>query len=220
MSSHHIVRDDQEPALIIANGASCQPELLGQLLEWSPLVVVLDSAIERVMELDVKVDVLIGDFDRGFDYEKYRTEQFPIEIILAPDQNKTDLEKAFDYLIARKIPAVNVVWATGKRADHTITNITNISRYRDLLKIVILDDHSKVFLLPKKFEKWYTANTTISLIPIGDVTGIHSSNLFYPLQNDSLTLGHRTGSSNHVTQDGIVTIEHEDGDLLLMECID
>lgn len=36
MSSHHIVRDDQEPALIIANGAACSSELLGQLLEWSP----------------------------------------------------------------------------------------------------------------------------------------------------------------------------------------
>ena len=33
MSSHHIVRDDQEPALIIANGASCSEELLGQLLD-------------------------------------------------------------------------------------------------------------------------------------------------------------------------------------------
>ena len=32
MSSHHIVRDDQEPALIIANGAACSDELLGQLL--------------------------------------------------------------------------------------------------------------------------------------------------------------------------------------------
>lgn len=220
MSSHHIVRDDQEPALIIANGASCQPELLGQLLEWSPLVVVLDSAMERVMELDIKVDVLIGDFDRNFDPEKYQEEQFPIEIIHTPDQNKTDLEKAFDYLIARNIPAVNVVWATGKRADHTITNITTISKYRNVLKIVLLDDHSKIYLLPKKFEKWYTANTPISLIPIGNVTGIRSSNLFYPLQNDTLTLGYRTGSSNHVTQDGIVTIEHEDGDLLLMECID
>ena len=50
MSSHHIVRDDQEPALIIANGASCSDELMGQLLEWSPLVIVLDSAIERVLE--------------------------------------------------------------------------------------------------------------------------------------------------------------------------
>ena len=220
MSSHHIVRDDQEPALIIANGASCNPELLGQLLEWSPLVVVLDSAMVRVMELDIKVDVLLGDFDRGFDPEIYKISQYPIEIVHAPDQNKTDLEKAFDYLIERKIPAVNVVWATGRRADHTITNLTNMARYRNLLKIVILDDHSKVFLLPKKFEKWYTANTPISLIPIGTVTGIYSENLFYPLKNDNLTIGYRTGSSNHVAQDGLVTILHDEGDLLMMECLD
>ena len=220
MSSHHIVRDDQEPALIIANGASCSPELLGQLLEWSPLVIVLDSAIERVIQLDIKIDVLLGDFDRDFNAHYYKEQQYPIEIIHTPDQNKTDLEKAFDYLYERKIPAVNVVWATGKRADHTITNLTNMVRYRDKLKIVILDDHSKVFLLQKKFEKWYTANTPISLIPIGHVTGIHSTNLFYPLHDETLTIGYRTGSSNHVYQDGLVTIIHDEGDLLLMECLD
>ena len=220
MSSHHIVRDDQEPALIIANGASCNEELLGQLLEWSPLVIVLDAAIERVIDLNIKVDVVLGDFDRGFNPHDLLQSQYPIEIIHTPDQNKTDLEKAFDYLIERKIPAVNVVWATGKRADHTITNLTTIIQYRDSLKIVILDDHSKVFLLPKKFEKWYTANTPISLIPVGRVSGIHSENLFYPLKNDSLTIGYKTGSSNHVTKDGIVTILHEEGDLLLMECMD
>jgi thiamine pyrophosphokinase len=220
LSSHHIVRDDQEPALIIANGAACNPELLGQLLEWSPLVIVLDSAIERVMELDIKVDVLLGDFDRDFDANYYKEKQYPLEIVHTPDQDKTDLEKAFDYLIERNIPAANVVWATGRRADHTITNLTNIVRYRDKLKIVILDDHSKVFLLPKKFEKWYTANTPISLIPIGHVSGIHSENLFYPLKDDSLTIGYRTGSSNHVAQDGLVIIEHNEGDLLLMECMD
>lgn len=220
MSSHHIVRDDQEPALIIANGAACNPELLGQLLEWSPLVIVLDSAIERVVDLGIKVDVLLGDFDRGFDPEIYKTTQYPIEIIHTPDQDKTDLEKAFDYLIERKIPAVNVIWATGKRADHTITNITNIVRYRNLLKIVILDDHSKIFLLPNKFEKWYTANTPISLIPIGIVNGIFSDNLVYPLHNDILSIGYRTGSSNAVAKDGIITITHTDGDLLLMECMD
>ena len=220
MSSHHIVRDDQEPALIIANGASCQPELLGQLLEWSPLVVVLDSAIERVMHLDIKIDVLLGDFDRDFDPEIYKTKQYPLEIVHTPDQNKTDLEKALDYLIERKIPSVNIVWATGKRADHTITNLTNIVRYRDLIKIVILDDLSKIFLLPNKFEKWYTAGTPISLIPIGVVKGIHSQNLVCPLANDTLTIGYRTGSSNAVASDGLVTIEHSEGDLLLMECMD
>jgi thiamine pyrophosphokinase len=220
MSSHHIVRDDQEPALIIANGAACNSELLGQLLEWSPLVIVLDSAIERVLELGIKVDVLLGDFDHGFEPESYRTSQYPIEIVYTPDQSKTDLEKAFDYLIERKIPAVNVVWATGKRADHTITNLTCIVPYRNSLKIVILDDHSKVFLLPFKFEKWYPAKTPLSLIPIGVVNGIYSSNLKYQLKNDTLTIGYRTGSSNVVENDGMVTISYENGDLLLMECND
>jgi len=220
MSSHHIVKDDQEPALIIANGADCNQELLGQLLEWSPIVIVLDSAISRVLELGIKVDVLLGDFDRDFDANYYKEIQYPLEIVHTPDQNKTDLEKAFDYLVERNIPAVNVVWATGKRADHTITNITSIVKFREKLKIVLFDDHSKIFHLPKKYEKWYPKNTVISLIPIGAVHGIHSQNLFYPLENDSLTIGYRTGSSNHVNEDGIVTIEHEEGDLILMECWD
>lgn len=220
MSSHHIVRDDQEPALIIANGAECSMELMGQLLEWSPLVVVLDSAIERVLPLNIKVDVLLGDFDRDFDAYAYKECQYPIEIIHTPDQEKTDLEKAFIYLIERKIPAVNVIWATGKRADHTLNNLTTIIRYREQLKIVLLDDHSKIFVLPNHFQKWYSANTPISLIPIGTVHGIQSKNLYYPLKNDTLTIGRRHGTSNHVASDGIVTITYEEGDLIMMECFD
>ena len=220
MSSHHIVRTDQEPALIIANGQSCRNELLGQLLEWSPLVVVLDSAIQRVIDLNIKVDVLLGDFDRDFDPVLYERQQFPIEIVYTPNQDKTDLEKAFDYLIERKIPAVNVVWATGRRADHSITNMTNIVRYRNKLKIVILDDYSKIFLLQPDFKKWYTANSILSLIPVGTVTGITSNNLTYELNDDTLIMGYRTGSSNSVKEDGIVSIEHISGDLLLMECED
>jgi thiamine pyrophosphokinase len=220
MSSHHIVKDDQEPALIIANGASCSSELLGQLLEWSPIVVVLDSAIERVLQLDIKVDVLLGDFDRNFDANYYREKQFPLEIIHTPDQNKTDLQKAFDYLIKKGHQAVNVIWATGKRADHTMTNITCIADYKEKIKIVILDDHSKIFLLPKIYEKWYTKETIISIIPIGEVHGISSENLKYKLHNDSLKLGYRSGSSNEVSEDGIVKITHSEGDLLLMECFD
>jgi thiamine pyrophosphokinase len=220
MSSHHIVRDDQEPALIIANGEACSQELLGQLLEWSPLIIVLDSAIERVLELGIKVDVLLGDFDRGFDVNYYKEKQYPLEIVYAPNQDKTDLEKAFDYLMEKGHKAVNVIWATGKRADHTINNLTNIVAYRNLLKIVILDDYSKVYLLPETFEKWYTANTILSLIPIGKVTGITTQNLFYSLENEDLTIGYRSGSSNHVIEDGIVSISHSNGDLLLMECWD
>lgn len=220
MSSHHIVRDDQEPALIIANGAACSQELMGQLLEWSPRIIALDSAIERVADLGIKVDVVLGDFDRDFDPQFYLEKQYPLEIIHAPDQDKTDLEKAFEYLIEKGHKAVNVIWATGKRADHTLTNMTTIVQYRNQLKIVVLDDHSKVFLLPNKFNKWYTAKTTLSLIPVGKVSGISTQNLMYALHNETLELGYRTGTSNQVLADGIVTIEHQSGDLLLMECWD
>ena len=87
MSSHHIVREKQEPALIIANGEACSDELLGQLLEWSPFVVVLDGALDRVLHRQIKIDVLFGDFDQeNFNFEDLKTSQFPIEIIHAPDQ--------------------------------------------------------------------------------------------------------------------------------------
>jgi len=223
MSSHHIVREKQEPALVIANGESCSSELLGQLLEWSPFVVVLDSAIHRVMSLGIKVDVLLGDFDREIDLEEIEQSQYPIEIIHTPDQDKTDLEKAFDFLINRGFPAANVVWATGRRADHCITNMTNIIRYKSKLSIVIIDDYSVIYPLlpsPATFEKWYVKGSQISLIPIGEAVNIRTKNLLYELDNEQLTLGYRSGNSNEAAQDGLVSISYQSGDLLLMECHD
>ena len=220
MSSHHVIRDKQEPALIIANGEACSEELLGQLLEWSPFVVVLDSAIHRVLDLGIKVDVLLGDFDRNLDLEAIQARQYPLEIVHTPDQNKHDLDKAYEYLIEKGFPAVNVIWATGRRADHTMTNITNLVRYSDALKIVLLDDYSKIFRLPNHYEKWYPAQTPISVIPVGEVTQITTEGLVYNLQEENLTLGYRTGSSNETAQDGFVKISYQTGDLLLMECLD
>ncbi|QJW89384.1 thiamine diphosphokinase [Spirosoma taeanense] len=220
MSSHHIVRDKQEPALLIANGEACQPELMGQLLEWSPVVVVLDSAIWRVLDLGIKVDVLLGDFDRALDLDTIRAQQYPLEVVHAPDQNKTDLEKGIEYLIEHGFPAVNIIWATGRRADHSLTNMTSIVRYKDQIRIVLLDDYSKIFPLVGRFEKWYEAGTTISLIPVGTVTGIATEGLLYNLHDESLRLGYRTGSSNEAARDGFVRITAGEGDLLIMECWD
>ena len=220
MSSHHFVRENQEPALIIANGEACSMDLLQQLLEWAPLVVVLDTAMSRVMELGIKVDVLLGDFDRDFDPEYYRSLQYPLEIVHTPDQVHTDLDKAYLYLIERGIKAANVVWGTGRRADHSITNMTNLVRYREQLKIVLYDDYSKIFLLPRQFEKWYPKDYKLSLIPVGAVQHITTRNLAYPLTNESLTIGYRSGSSNHVSEDGFVQISYKEGDLLMMECKD
>jgi len=220
MSSHHIVREKQEPALIIANGEACSEELLGQLLEWSPFIVVLDQAIYRVLDLEIKVDVWMGDFDEQHDFEMIRSRQAPLEIINTPDQEKTDLEKAIDFLIARGFPAANIVWATGRRADHAITNITNLVRYKEKIRLVLFDDYSKIFPLSGIFEKWYVAGTPVSLIPVGIVEGIETSGLKYNLHDETLTLGHRSGNSNEAEKGGMVRISAKKGDLLIMECWD
>ncbi|MES2689070.1 MAG: thiamine diphosphokinase [Bacteroidota bacterium] len=220
MSSHHIIREGQEPALIIANGESCSNELLGQLLEWSPFVVVLDGAINRVIDLNIKIDVLLGDFDSMNHALETIQNQQAVKVIHTPDQDKTDLQKGIEYLIERGFEAVNIIWATGRRADHNLSNVTDLVRYNNKIRIVLFDDYSKIFQLPKKYQKWYTANTPLSIMPVGSVHGITTRGLLYNMNNDTLMLGYRTSSSNSAAADGMVVIEHGEGDLLLMECRD
>ncbi len=220
MSSHHIVRDQQEPALIIANGESCSFELLGQLLEWSPVVMVLDGAIHRVLQLGIKIDIVLGDFDKTENWEELLKNQQPVEVVHTPDQNKTDLEKGLDYLIAKGHKAANIVWATGRRGDHHINNLSTLVKYKHKITMVILDDYSRIYNLPAHFTKWYPANYPLSLIPLGSVYNLQTKGLTYNLNNEDLHLGERTSSSNKAEADGLVEITFEKGNLLLMECND
>ena len=207
-------------AIVIANGAACSNNLLNSFINQDALLVVLDAALKRVAEIGLFPHVALGDFDAGFDASFY-LEKYPyLEIIDAPDQNKTDLEKAFDYLVEKEIKTVYVFWATGKRSDHALANLSCIVKYRNTLSITLIDDHSKIQLLDKHFSNWYAADTCLSLMPLGKVTGISTKNLLYPLHEEELTSGYRMGNSNSVVTDGIVTIEHQSGDLLLMECKD
>ncbi len=206
--------------IIIANGAACSELLLNTSLSKATMVVALDAAIERVVELGIKPTVLLGDFDREFNFSIYKEKDPALEVVHIVNQDKTDLEKAFDFLIEKKIRNVEVLWATGRRSDHHFANIACLVNYRNSLTITLIDDYSKIYLLDKKYENWFAANTIISLIPLGKVTDIVTENLYYPLENEDLDAGYRMGNSNHVINDGIVRIEHTSGDLILMECKD
>jgi thiamine pyrophosphokinase len=221
MSSHHIVRDNQEPALIIANGADCGDDLLQQLMEWSPYVLALDGAVHRLLERNIRFDAWLGDFDSGAGVDEMALSKMgDIQRIWAEDQDKTDLEKGIEFLISKGHVAANIIWGTGRRADHTINNMATLWRYHDQITLSLLDDHSRVYPLNRQFKKWYPAGTAISLIPVGYASGINSSNLEYSLLNHRLELPHSTGSSNRVLEDGFVEITYAEGHLLMMECFD
>lgn len=220
MSSHHVVREAQEPALIIANGEACSSELMDQLLEWSPYIVVLDGALRRVLELQIKFDVVLGDFD-GFDPEEIRALVPPsTTVVHVPDQEKTDLEKGLDYLISKNHKAVNIIWASGRRSDHYMNNIAVLGRYIEKITTVMIDNHSRIYPIQSGFTKHFAAGSNVSLIPLNKVSGVISSNLVWNLNNEILEYPHRTSSSNRVQETGPVNIQFESGILLMMECLD
>jgi len=61
MSSHHIIREKQEPALYIQRLGAFNEEHLGQLLEWSPTLLVAASEYEKLVSMGLKVDVVVGE---------------------------------------------------------------------------------------------------------------------------------------------------------------
>jgi thiamine pyrophosphokinase len=215
MSSHHYVKEGQEPALVIANGEMCSYELLVSVMEWCPFIVVLDGAYSRVLDLQIRADVVIGDFDSLPKIDQNATTEY----IKIDDQETTDLEKAIEYLANKGYTDIAVVWATGKRLDHTLNNFATLGKFSKY-KIVLYDNHSKAFVLPKTFSKIYNEGDALSLIPISQAKGIKTSNLKYKLENEDLAYGDKSGTSNEVLATGAVTISYTDGILALIESTD
>jgi thiamine pyrophosphokinase len=219
MSSHHVVREKQEPALIIANGASCSWETLGQMLEWSPYVMVLDGAVSRVLEMGIHFDAVLGDMDSVKGLDELKAARPELEILHRPNQDKTDLQKAMDELVAREFPAVNIAWATGRRMDHTLNNIVSLAAYAGRIDWRLVDDYGLAYVMPREFKKQFVVGSAISLFGIPSAGGIVSKNLKYELDNTCLALP-GSGSSNEPFENGLVEISYKEGCLVLMECWD
>ncbi len=247
MSSHHFVRDRQEPTLLVANGDACSQDLLTSLLEWCPYILALDGAYDRLRALNIAVDAVLGDFDsvRSVDavlgdldgvrssdavlgdFDSVRsispTKGAPTpaavkpEVLFRPDPDKTDLQKGLDFLIERGHPSAHIIWASGGRSDHFLTHFSILAEYGRRITLNMIDDHCRTFLLPLVFRKWYAAGTQLSLMPMGLAEGIVTHNLVYPLHGESLEMGGRIGCSNEVASDGWVEVRYSSGALLMME---
>jgi thiamine pyrophosphokinase len=220
MSSHHIVREGQEPALVIANGEQCSMDMLEQLLEWNPFILVLDGALERVIGLGIKFDAVLGDFDHTSVTAVKNLIPPDTEVIYAPDQEKSDLEKGLEYLIEKKYAAVNIVWATGRRSDHYMNNIGILARYQERANLMMIDDHSRIYPISSGFRKHFQAHHNVSLIPLNKVVNLRTNNLVWNLYGKDLEYPFNTSSSNRVAETGIVSVEFDSGNLLMMECWD
>ena len=99
MSSHHIVREKQEPALLIMSLDGFESENLGQILEWSPTLIVNEEIYELVDSMGIKIDAVLTKDPHFYTQESTK-------LILS---NSEPLEDALKFLVGEHYPAVNII---------------------------------------------------------------------------------------------------------------
>ncbi len=146
MSSHHIVREKQEPALLILDLAHFNGELLGQILEWSPAVFATNSSYEEINSLGIKVDFVFAP-ESNLDVQEHT------KIIVCSGDI---LEGALKYLVTEEYPAVNIITNSFYLKDYVL--------FVDLIDLVVFVGSRKIFPVRSGFSKWQVANKEISLM--------------------------------------------------------
>lgn len=157
MSSHHIVRENQEPALLIADAHAISFEKIQELLEWMPVVVVLSSEVETVIAWGIKVNVVITPLAEMETWRDQLVEQTPIRFIsYNPDDEP--LQTAFYFLTASKAAGVNCL--LGSKDD-----LTKIESFSNLDIEAFVDNKLWSWMKKGHFEKWFPSGATLYLSP-------------------------------------------------------
>ncbi|MDM1296039.1 thiamine diphosphokinase [Sphingobacterium sp. N143] len=136
MSSHHIVRENQEPALLIEDLFLVGEEDFGQLLEWSPTIVIEEKSIDILEARGYKFDIVFtqGSINQAQENLKVITYQ-------------TDfLRSAIEYLIDHQYKAVNIV------TDQI--DIGLYIPYLDQMNIALFSKGMRYFFVKTGFTKW------------------------------------------------------------------
>lgn len=158
MSSHHIVRDEQEPALLIDDASVLSFEFVELLLEWSPKVIVTSNAIDAVLEWKVKIDLVIARPEQVEELKPKLKPQSPVQLLVFeyPDL----LASAFVVLQDLGHRAVNVLADTFNSS--CLDTIRDYSETID--SVLYYNDQKWVYESMGVFQKW---------VNIGDVFGVH-----------------------------------------------
>lgn len=165
MSSHHIVRDQQEPALIVHQVDDFPFHYLQQLLEWSPTVICCEPAIQYIVKQGIKIDIAIVSFNATDHYRELLSNQQPVKIISLsqPDYLSTGLQ----ILHKEGHSAVNVV--TTEELKNEVIDL--IIDYAGIFEIVVWDSETRNLILSvNKFQKWFPEDTLVHLQPLSGQT--------------------------------------------------
>ncbi|MCK5879004.1 MAG: thiamine diphosphokinase [Holophagae bacterium] len=181
-------------AILFANGEVTEREVVIARQSLFDLVVAVDGGIAHVERFGFVPDVVVGDFDSMpvDSRNRYPDTRF----VHLPSQEQCDLEKSLIFCKKERITAITLLGATGKRLDHTLGNLSLLTRYDRDLALRILTPEAEVFIVRNRKELEGIPGQGLSLLPMGEARLITTTGLKYPLSGETLAFGKREGTSN------------------------
>jgi thiamine pyrophosphokinase len=202
--------------IIFANGDLPNLEKAHALLRDDDFIIAADGGTRHVLALGLTPNIIIGDLDSlpaNFEISK-----FDNDVILYPkDKNETDLELAIQHALTLNPEQVIILAALGGRLDQTLGNIALISNLQPATCNLQLDDGiEEVFFCRDQVQVNGMSGDIVSLIPWqGKVTGVITTSLKWPLQNETLYPQKTRGISNEMLDD-TATVQINSGLLLIV----
>lgn len=180
-------------AVVLCNGEPPSRTLLARAVKHADLFVCADGGANTARQHDVMPDLVIGDLDsvsagtlrwcRG------------TRIVRVRRQDNTDLEKALDHLLTKRVGNVLILGAAGGRLDMTLGNLSVLWNYTSRMTITCAGDGWRAHPVVGRLVLAARPKSTVSLVPFGSCSGITLRGLQYPLRNARMSIG-EIGVSN------------------------
>lgn len=173
MSSHHIVRDYQEPALLILTDRYDE-RILDELLEWSPYVLIEISLLETIAARGTKVDAVLSN----------RSEFSPTQMELIAAQQPIDVffNDTFD-LIQH---AITILVSKGASALSILSDAPTFPTVPNQFSCTLIVDRLRwVFVPTGKFFKQMEPNSAYHLAADNFITDHRSADGRIDIQKDT-----------------------------------
>ena len=168
----------------------------------NPVIICADGAAQRLKELDIVPDLIVGDMDSVDEGTLEYFEQKGSRIIKhSEDKDETDTQLALECAFGMNPDQIRILGALGGRVDHMLANISLLVMcMKRGVDAKIVDRDCELFVIDRSCVINGREGETVSLIPMSsDVRGITLEGFRYPLSDGMMEIGKPYGISNRLT---------------------
>ena len=185
------------------------------------IYIAADSGIKTAEKLNIKPDILIGDFD-SFDLAELKNNDMKI-IKYPAEKNDTDLMLAVKYSIENNYKNIVIIGGLDGRIDHTLVNLFYLKYINNHGGLgYITNGYNKISYLENSSVKIYKDYKYISIIPVTpEINGLTLNGFKYNLDNATVKFEEPYTVCNEIANEseyGEITISN--GCALICECDD